>query len=118
MADDRIELLFATAVRAAELGPALAELQALADHITGQDGGAMSGDLFNLDSAPPASPPPALPHNAAIIQQYRSGEPDGGWATYERTGVACLVCNCGTITGWLPADEVMATARDHRTELD
>jgi len=60
-----------------------------------------------------------LPHNAAIIQQYEAA-PTGhlGWGADTRTGQACLVCNCGEITGWKPLDEIMAAAAEHRIELD
>jgi hypothetical protein len=125
VADDRIHVLYGTAVRAAGIGAAREALQELADYITAGvkidcGGDAVSGDLFNLDSTPPASAPPRLPHNAAVIPQYRTveGSGGGGWSTYERTGLVCLVCNCGVITGWLPHDEVMAVARDHMIQMD
>ncbi|WP_043173959.1 hypothetical protein [Streptomyces sp. NRRL B-24484] len=66
----------------------------------------------------PRASGPRPPHNASIIQQYQAS-PNGhlGWGHDTRTGRACLACNCGTITGWLPLAEIMAIAEQHRIEL-
>lgn len=97
--DARYEALYRAAVNAAEQGPALDALRRLADHIVGRSG----------DQARP-------PHNAAVIQQYEHTVDALGWGTDTRNGLACLVCNCGRITGWLPLAEVEDIATEHRIE--
>lgn len=58
------------------------------------------------------------PHNATVYQQYEANHPGDHVATRRRTGLACLVCNCGTVTGWVTYDSAMTVAAAHRIELD
>lgn len=54
-----------------------------------------------------------LPHEVTLIRQRQAGEAVGGWATWQTTGRACMVCNCGTATGWIEDAEATAIAAQH-----
>lgn len=54
-----------------------------------------------------------LPHSVTLVRQYEQGPPESAWRTNAPTGLVCLVCNCGTITGWRPAAEVADLLAEH-----
>lgn len=40
-------------------------------------------------------------HKPSLVTEVRELPPEGGWARYEHTGRACVVCPCGLNTGWV-----------------
>ena len=52
-------------------------------------------------------------HRPILIAEIRDLPPADGWACYEGTGRATVVCSCGLNTGWIPRSEASATARAH-----
>lgn len=52
-------------------------------------------------------------HCPTLVFEIRDPPPEDGWACYERTGRACLVCPCGTTTGFIDRAEALRAARDH-----
>ncbi|MFM9653561.1 hypothetical protein ACKI1S_46745 [Streptomyces galilaeus] len=52
-------------------------------------------------------------HHPHIVAEIRELPPEGGWARYESTGRACLVCSCGTVTGFVDKADVRRQAAEH-----
>jgi hypothetical protein len=51
-----------------------------------------------------------IPH---LIAELRSLPPEDGWARSEATGRACLVCACGTSTGFIDKADALREAEQH-----
>lgn len=54
-----------------------------------------------------------MPHWPHLIAEIRGLPPEDGWARYESTGRACLVCTCGTVTGFIDKAEALRAAQNH-----
>ncbi|MCZ4611603.1 hypothetical protein O3S80_49245 [Streptomyces sp. Lzd4kr] len=52
-------------------------------------------------------------HRPHLITEIRELPPQDGYARYERTGRATVVCPCGLNTGWIPRLDASAQARTH-----
>jgi len=51
-------------------------------------------------------------HRPTITVRVVEVAPDGdGWRQYRSGGVACAVCPCGKVTGWVPTAEAVADYR-------
>lgn len=57
-------------------------------------------------------------HRPLVVAEIRELPPQDGWACYERTGRACLVCHCGLNTGFIDKAETARLAQQHRTRKD
>jgi hypothetical protein len=56
-------------------------------------------------------------HTPSITKQLREQDPVDGWAVYDDTRTATVVCHCGLNTGWIDIAEAAALWRDHRTPV-
>lgn len=52
-------------------------------------------------------------HHPTLVAEIRELPPEDGWARCEATGRACLVCTCGTVTGFVDKAEALRTASEH-----
>lgn len=52
-------------------------------------------------------------HSTRIVAEVRELEPEDGWARYEATGRACVVCPCGLNTGFVDKDTAATVYREH-----
>lgn len=53
-------------------------------------------------------------HRLLIVAELQSEEPTSdGWAQYEATGRACVVCPCGLNTGFIDKTEAAQQYREH-----
>jgi len=52
-------------------------------------------------------------HQPLIVAEIREIDPADGWAQYEATGRACVVCPCGLNTGFTGKAEAAQQYRDH-----
>lgn len=52
-------------------------------------------------------------HRLLIVAEIRETRPAEGWAQYEPTGQACVVCPCGLNTGFIPNAEAARQFREH-----
>lgn len=52
-------------------------------------------------------------HRPILVAEIRELPPEDGWACYEGTGRACLVCACGTNTGFVAKADAGRAAREH-----
>ncbi|RMB81288.1 hypothetical protein [Streptomyces shenzhenensis] len=52
-------------------------------------------------------------HRLLIVAELQEKEPDDGWAQYQTTGRACVVCPCGFNTGFIPKAEAASQYRAH-----
>ncbi|WP_060879937.1 hypothetical protein [Streptomyces scabiei] len=52
-------------------------------------------------------------HRPTLVAEIRELPPEDGWACYEDTGRATVVCSCGLNTGWIQRSEASAAARAH-----
>lgn len=54
-------------------------------------------------------------HDPHLVREIRELPPQDGWACYEGTGRACVVCCCGLCTGFIDKGEARREAEQHRT---
>ncbi|MFD9445498.1 hypothetical protein ACFWBR_42365 [Streptomyces sp. NPDC060006] len=54
-------------------------------------------------------------HRPLLVREIRELPPQDGWACYEGTGRACMVCSCGRTTGFIDKGEAWRKAEQHRT---
>jgi hypothetical protein len=52
-------------------------------------------------------------HRPQLVAELRELPPEDGWARSEATGRACLVCPCGTNTGFTDQDTAAQQYVDH-----
>ena len=52
-------------------------------------------------------------HSPQIVVELRDLPPENGWACYERTGRACVVCPCGLDTGFIDKSAAIDAYRGH-----
>ncbi|MET8824775.1 hypothetical protein ABZX40_17895 [Streptomyces sp. NPDC004610] len=58
-------------------------------------------------------------HTPQITNEIRELAPVDGWASYEATGRACVVCPCGLNTGFIDKTTAAEVYREHpRTGTD
>ncbi|MYS34919.1 hypothetical protein K388_01918 [Streptomyces sp. KhCrAH-43] len=55
-----------------------------------------------------------MQHSAQYATELREAKasPDG-WRQFEGTGRACVVCPCGTVTGFVPREEALKAYKEH-----
>ncbi|AVH57876.1 hypothetical protein [Streptomyces dengpaensis] len=53
------------------------------------------------------------PHDVRITSEIRALPPQDGWACYERTGQATLICSCGHSDGPMPSPLAVMLAKLH-----
>ncbi|QQM44995.1 hypothetical protein [Streptomyces liliifuscus] len=54
-------------------------------------------------------------HLPLLVRELRELPPQDGWACYEGTGCACMVCCCGLTTGFIDKREARRQAEQHGT---
>ncbi|MGI3230581.1 hypothetical protein ACRJ4B_49850 [Streptomyces sp. GTA36] len=52
-------------------------------------------------------------HHPSLVAEVRELPPEDGWARHEATGRACLVCCCGTVTGFVDKADALRVADEH-----
>lgn len=52
-------------------------------------------------------------HRPQLVAEIRELPPQDGWARYEATGRATVVCPCGLNTGWIAKGDAADNARMH-----
>ena len=52
-------------------------------------------------------------HQTLIVAEVRELAPADGWAQYEATGRACVVCPCGLNTGFTDKTDAAQQYREH-----
>lgn len=52
-------------------------------------------------------------HQPLIVAEIRELAPADGWARYEATGRACVVCSCGLNTGFTDKKHAAQQYREH-----
>lgn len=52
-------------------------------------------------------------HRLLIVAELQEKKPVDGWAQYETTGRACVVCPCGLNTGFIDKTEAAQQYREH-----
>ena len=53
-------------------------------------------------------------HGAQYVPEIRSTGTDAdGWQKFEGTGLACVVCPCGAITGFVAKQEALKAYKEH-----
>lgn len=55
-----------------------------------------------------------MQHSAQYVAELKEAEASpGGWRQFEGTGRACVVCPCGTVTGFVPREEAVKAYKEH-----